>query len=167
MHSLVHPGAHATRRMVARQFLWLRMAKVVIAWVKACLNCQRSKVTRHLMTPVEEMDIPVHRFNHLHVDLVLQFSSGASYLMTIVDWCTCWPEAVLIVDMSAATCVSTLTSVWISRYGVPAVITTDQGPQFTSSTWSALMDALSNRHVTTTPYHPRSPMGWWRGSIGN
>ena len=60
----------ATRRMVARQFLWPGMAKDVTSWVKACLDCQRSKVTRHSTTPVEEMDIPVRRFDHLHVDLV-------------------------------------------------------------------------------------------------
>ena len=39
---------------------------------------------------------------------------------------------------------------------MPAVITTDQGLQFTSSMWSSSMEALGIRHITTSPYYPQS-----------
>ncbi len=40
----------------------------------------------------------------------------------------------------------------MSRYGVPAVISSDRGAQFTSSLWAALCSLLNQ----TTAYHPQS-----------
>ena len=45
---------------------------------------------------------------------------------------------------------------WISRFGVPAIITSDQGTQFTSSLWSAICSLLNIKHKTTTAFHPQS-----------
>ena len=45
---------------------------------------------------------------------------------------------------------------WVSRYGVPAVITSDRGAQFTSSLWAALCSLLNIQHNQTTAYHPQS-----------
>ena len=102
--------------------------------------------------------MPVRRFDHLHVDLVgpLQSSSGSSYLLTIVDRRTRWPEAVPLSETTAAVCISALTSSWFARFGIPAVITTDQGPQFMSAAWAAAMSTYGIQHVKTTPYHPQS-----------
>jgi hypothetical protein len=44
----------------------------------------------------------------------------------------------------------------VSRYGVPAVITSDRGAQFTSSLWAALCSLLNIQHNQTTAYHPPS-----------
>ncbi len=45
---------------------------------------------------------------------------------------------------------------WISRFGVPAIITSDRGAQFTSSLWSAICSLLNIKHKTTTAFHPQS-----------
>ena len=158
MHNLAHPGVQATKRMITRRFLWPGMAKDIATWVKNCLACQRSKIHLHSKTQVEEIAIPTRRFDHLHVDLVgpLQFSSGSTYLLTIVDRWTRWPEAVPMNDITSSACITAMTENWFSRFGVPAVITTDQGPQFTSTAWSSAMSMFGIRHVKTTPYHPQS-----------
>ncbi len=44
----------------------------------------------------------------------------------------------------------------MSRYGVPAVITSDREAQFTSSLWAALCSLLNIQHNQTTAYHPQS-----------
>jgi hypothetical protein len=92
------------------------------------------------------------------VDLVgpLPQSSGFSYLFTIVDRTTRWPEAIPLNGIAAADCAAALVSGWIQRFGVPSVITSDRGAQFTSSLWSALCSILSISHVQTTAYHPQS-----------
>ena len=43
-------------------------------------------------------------------------------------------------------------------FGVPATITitTDQGTQFTGSTWQCICRALGSKHVGTTAYHPQA-----------
>ncbi|RUS71885.1 hypothetical protein EGW08_020359 [Elysia chlorotica] len=72
------------------------------------------------------------RFGDIHVDLVgpLPSSEGCSYLFTIVDRFTRWPEAVPIHNAETITCARALLRNWISRFGVPDTITSDQGPQF-------------------------------------
>ncbi len=44
----------------------------------------------------------------------------------------------------------------MSRFGVPAVITSDRGAQFTSPLWAALCSLLNIQHNQTTAYHPQS-----------
>ena len=83
-------------------------------------------------------------------------SEGHNYLFTIIDRTTRWPEAIPISDISASTCAKAFVSNWISRFGVPALITSDRGAQFTSSLWSALCNFLGIKHSLTTAFHPQS-----------
>jgi hypothetical protein len=53
-------------------------------------------------------------------------------------------------------CAAALLQGWIQRFGVPGIITSDRGPQFTSSLWAALCSLLSIKHTQTTAYHPQS-----------
>ncbi len=106
----------------------------------------------------EAIAVPRRRFEHVHVDLVgpLPQSAGFSYLFTIVDRTTRWPEAIPLSSIAAADCAAELFSGWIQRFGVPSVITSDRGAQFTSSMWIALCNILAISHVKTTAYHPQS-----------
>ena len=45
---------------------------------------------------------------------------------------------------------------WVTRFGVPAMVTTDRGTQFTSALWMAACHRLGIKHVITTAYHPQS-----------
>ncbi len=65
-----------------------------------------------------------------------------------------WMEAVPLSDTSAAAHAKALTFSWISRFGVPKTITSDQGPQFTSNLWFKLCEMLNISHRQTTAYHP-------------
>jgi hypothetical protein len=63
-------------------------------------------------------------------------------------------EAIPLVEMSAAACAKALIFSRISRFGVPEMITSDRGPQFTSNLWSPLCSMLNIAHLQTTAYHP-------------
>ena len=78
-----------------------------------------------------------------------------SYLMTIVDRYSRWIEAVPLTSITAADCAQALLRHWVSRYGSPQDITTDQGPQFTSVLWTELMALLGVKCLRTTSYHPQ------------
>ncbi len=158
LHNISHPGIRASRRLVCRSFCWSHMSRDVSAWARSCLSCQRSKVHRHVRLQAAHIPVPARRFAHFHVDLVgpLPLSSGFSYLFTIVDRTTRWPEALPLSTVAAADCAATLLQGWIQRFGVPSTITSHRGPQFTSQLWAALCKLLSVTHVQTTAYHPQA-----------
>jgi hypothetical protein len=58
--------------------------------------------------------------------------------------------------MAAEDCVDVLISAWVARFGVPTIIMSDQGRQFTSSLWAGLTKLLGIKHVQTTAYHLQS-----------
>jgi hypothetical protein len=158
LHNIHHPGVRASRRIVCASFCWPKMGSFVSALVRNCLPCQKAKVHRHMSLQAAHIPVPVRRFSHLHVDLVgpLPRSSGFSYLFTMVDRTTRWPEAIPLASTTAADCAAALLQGWIQRFGVPGTITSDRGPQFTSSLWAALCSLLSIKHTQTTAYHPQS-----------
>jgi hypothetical protein len=65
-------------------------------------------------------------------------------------------EAIPLVEMFSAACAKALTFSWISRFGMPKMITSDCGLQFTSNLWSQLCSMLNIAHRQTTAYHPES-----------
>jgi hypothetical protein len=158
IHNVAHPGIEATVRLVTAKFCWPKMAKQIRLFAQQCVPCQMAKVSTHVHLTPAAIPVPQRRFEHLHVDLVgpLPPSSGYSYLFTVVDRTTRWPEAIPIPGISAADCAAALFSGWIQRFGVPAYITSDRGAQFTSSLWASLCELLSISHITTTAYHPQS-----------
>ena len=158
LHSIHHPGVRATRRLITARFCWPQMAKAINQMARACLQCQRGKVHRHIHLQPEEIPVPHRRFAHLHVDLVgpLPPSRGHTYLFTIIDRTSRWPEAVPLASITAADCARALFAGWVSRFGVPATITSDRGAQFTSALWAGLCSLLNIQHSPTTAYHPQS-----------
>ena len=158
LHSHSHPGVRASRRLLSRSYVWSKLSRDVGSWARSCLHCQRSKVQRHTRTPVPSIHVPSRRFSSLHVDLVgpLPPSNGYTYLLTVVDRTTRWPEAIPLSSITSEDCARALIAGWISRFGVPTRITSDRGTQFTSAIWASLCNFLGIFHTKTTSFHPQS-----------
>ena len=127
-------------------------------WARACLQCQRAKIFRHVSLPVGNFVSPSKRFENLHLDLVgpLPSSNNYQHLLTIVDRFSRWPEAYSVQNTLADTVAKTLFTGWIARFGVLLQITTDQGKQFESHLFKELNALLGIQHDHTTTYHPAS-----------
>lgn len=158
LHALSHPGVKGSRKLVAERYFWPSMNKDVGNWARACEACQRAKVGRHVKTAPEQIPMPDSRFSHIHLDLVgpLPCSQGYTYMLTLLDRFTRWPEVYPLINMTTSTVTKKLLEEYIPRFGVPQVITTDRGRQFESELFRQLGDCLGVQRIRTSAYHPRA-----------
>uniref|UniRef100_A0AAV2JWZ2 Gypsy retrotransposon integrase-like protein 1 n=1 Tax=Knipowitschia caucasica TaxID=637954 RepID=A0AAV2JWZ2_KNICA len=158
IHGLSHPGRKASVRLVSQKFVWRGLKRDVRAWVDSCVACQRAKVHRHTKAPLEPFVVPERRFDHVNIDLVgpLPPSRGFTYLLTMVDRTTRWPEAVPLASITAADVARAFIGTWVSRFGTPSDLSSDRGAQFTSEVWNAVAGGLGVKLHRTTAYHPQA-----------
>ena len=140
------------------RFLWPGMNSDLAFWARSCLDCQRARIVRHVKPPVHVIPVPSQRFSHVHVDLVgpLRSSNRYTHLFTIIDQSTRLVEAVPMTSTTAKACADALFSSWVAWFGVPALITSDRGPEFAGSVWSQLCLLLGIKQLMTTAYHPQA-----------
>ncbi len=158
VHGLSHPGPRPTQKAISQLYVWEGMKRDIREWCRDCHACQSSKFHRHTHAPLLERPAPTARFRSIHIDLVgpLPVSQGMSYLLTIIDRFTRWPEVIPLPDAQTVTCASALLHHWIARFGVPENITSDRGAQFTSTLWSEFNKLLGITVHHTTAYHPQA-----------
>ncbi|KER26899.1 hypothetical protein T265_05955 [Opisthorchis viverrini] len=98
-----HPSIRATAKLVSQRYVWPNMQKEIRTWAKQCLDCQKSKIHRHTISPTGIFQLPNSRFRNVHIDLVgpLPPSRGHTHILTCVDRFTRWPMAIPINDTSA------------------------------------------------------------------
>ncbi|KFD64412.1 hypothetical protein M514_13470 [Trichuris suis] len=153
LHSLSHPGIRATRRLSTEHYVWPSMNPVILE-----IGGGLATFANGPRAPPTTFEVPERRFDHVHLDITgpLPKCRGCSYLLTTVDRFTRWPEVVPVPNACAATTAHAFMSTWVARFGVPAVITTDQGRQFQSSLWKELASFLGTKLAPTIAYHPQT-----------
>lgn len=158
VHGLSHPGIRTTRKLIQQRYFWPSMNEDVGKWTKACIACQKAKIQKHTNSPTTSF-APADRFAHVHIDIVGPLPTSPQshrYCVTMIDRATRWPEAFPTEDITAETIAKIFYEGWVSRFGCPEKITTDQGRQFESRLFTALTNILGIQKIHTTPYHPQS-----------
>ena len=74
----------------------------------------------------------------------------------MIDRISRCPEAVPLSFITEEVCARAFISTWVLRFGVPALLTSDKGFQFTSSIWSEVCSILGILRILTTSFHPQS-----------
>ncbi|GFX92432.1 transposon Tf2-11 polyprotein [Trichonephila clavipes] len=158
MHNLSHPGIRRSVHLMKQRFVWPSISSDVAKWARYCLACQKSKIHRHTRSPLSSFQEPSQRFDHVHLDLIgpLPPSNGYTYCLTMIVRFSKWPESQPLKDITAETVAEAFFSSWVSRFGTPAILTTDRGRQFESSLFKALSKLLGVQKCRTTGYHPQA-----------
>lgn len=162
IHGFSHPSGRSTLQQIRTRYIWPGIKKDIINYCRRCLHCQKAKITRHNRLTPNKIDVQENRFDHVHLDIVVMPQvQDYRYCLTMIDRFSRWPEAVPLKNMSAQTVASAFWSTWISRFGCPKTITTDQGTQFESSLFKSLAALTGAKRARTT----LNPTAWLKGGI--
>ncbi|GBN71898.1 Retrovirus-related Pol polyprotein from transposon opus [Araneus ventricosus] len=82
-------------------------------------------------------------------------SEGRAYCLTCIDRFTCWIEVIPLANVTAETVAREFYDHWISRFGMPHRVITDQGSQFRSEVFKNIGVICGFKVCTTTAYHPQ------------
>ncbi len=155
-----HFGINKTYQHLLQYFYWPRIKSVVRQFIKTCSTCQLTGKPNQTMKPVPLYPIPAmgQLFQHLLVDCVGPLppsKSGCVYLLTVMCQGTRYPAAYPLRLITTRSVVKAL-SQFISNCGIPKVIQSDQGTNFTSNMFQEVLKQLCIRHNRSTAYHPES-----------
>uniref|UniRef100_A0AAR2L1R3 Integrase catalytic domain-containing protein n=1 Tax=Pygocentrus nattereri TaxID=42514 RepID=A0AAR2L1R3_PYGNA len=95
--------------------------------------------------------VPLHTVT-LQSDLV---SGDVKFLLTIMCAATRFPEALPLRKITSQTIVKALLK-FFTTFGLPKVVQTDQGSNFTSKLFNQVSKMLGIKHEMSSPYHPES-----------
>lgn len=97
-------------------------------------------------------------FDRVGIDIVgplVKSSAGHTHILVLVDYATCYPEAIPLWSTHAKVLAKELMLVF-SRVGFPKDIITDQGSNFMSMTLKHLWELLKVNPLRTAVYHPQT-----------
>lgn len=155
-----HLGIRKTYSRVLKHFYWPGLKGDVAAHIRSCHVCQivgkpNQKIPRAPLHPVPVASEP---FEHLIMDCVgpLQRTRGGNvFLLTLMCVATRYPEAIPLRRITTRSVLKSLLK-FFSTFGLPRVIQSDQGSNFTSRVFKQVLSDLNIKHVTSSAYHPES-----------
>ena len=134
------------------------MSSHIRRWLKQCHLCARRKPGPGKGKSPLQQSKSTYPLSRIVIDILEcpQSSNGNSYVIVVCDYFTKWVEAYPVPNHTALTVADKLVNEFISRFGVPLEIHTDQGREFESILFSRLCEVLEVKKTRTTPYHPQS-----------
>ena len=129
----------------------------MFTYVRQCPRCQQAK------TPAIKTHQPLGQLSAtrplqlvaMDFSLLERASDGRELVLVLTDTFTKWTVAIPVTYQSAKTVVKVLVEDWITKFGVPEQLHSDQGRSFESEVVRELCSHYNIKKTRTTPYHPQ------------
>ena len=132
-----HLGMSKTKKRLEQHFYWPSISEDIKLYVRTCDVCQRvGKGGKPAPVPLYNLPVVAEPFSRIAIDIVGPLpvcrDTGSRFILTIVEHCTHFPEAVPLVTHEASDVAKALVSVF-SHFGFAREILSDCGTEFSLS----------------------------------
>ena len=154
-----HLGIFKTLEKVRSRFYWPGQRHDIEDWCRACELCAaRKSPPRSNRAPMQQV-LAGGPFQRVAMDILGPLpltDRGNKYILVLGDYFTKWVESFPIPNMEAKTIANMFVGHFVSKFGAPDVLHTDQGRNFESALFKEVCLLLGVHKTRTTPYHPQS-----------
>lgn len=147
-----HTGCTKMKQLARRFVWWPGLDAELEALARGCPACESKRAApphaeRH---PWEPAQGPWQR---VHADFAGPLKD--TWFLVMVDSFSKWVEMIPMKTTTSERTVAVMRAVF-ARLGLPLVLVTDNGPQFTSQEFAQFAASNGIRHVRVAPHHPSS-----------
>ena len=149
---LAHQGVEKTKLHARTAVYWPGIYRDIEEMVQGCATCHESQ-PEQCREPMIPSEIPPRAWHTVGADL---FSSDGSEYLLLADYFSKFPFLRRMPAKSTSASVISLMKQVFSEQGIPQVVRTDNGPQFSSREFSEFAATYGFQHVTSSSRYPRS-----------
>ncbi|XP_058031613.1 uncharacterized protein K02A2.6-like [Ahaetulla prasina] len=145
-----HPGIVRMKALARSYVWWPKLDSDIELWIGKCQLCQSSRPAP-AAAPVREWDTPRSPWSRIHLDFAGPYQ-GQTFLV-LVDAYSRWVELAQMKSTTAEATIRVLERIF-ATHGLPDIVVSDNGPQFTSASFQSFLARHGIRHAPTAPFHP-------------
>ena len=157
---LLHYSYEKVFPILRDRFWWTNMSQDILDWCKACESCQKIKPGVKGGRTVLRQDRVVYRPMHrVAIDLItFRYATdrGNRVILSVVDYASRWIELFALKDKTAETVESVIYDEYLTRYGAPLVMHSDQGREFDNKLMMLTMRRWGVDKTRTSGFAPWS-----------
>lgn len=152
LHS-THMGMSAMKSLARNYVWWPKLDNEIENLVRHCETCQMNQrqPNKSIPHPWRPAKSPWER---VHLDFAGPYMNGM--WMLVIDVFSKWVEVVDMRNNTTSENVIRKLRTTFSRYGLPKIMVTDNGPQLVSGLFELFCKQNGINHIATPSYHPAS-----------
>ena len=145
-------GCKKTKAKVLQKFYWYGLREDVALHIRKCDVCAADKKKKTMKTPRAPLG-SLRTGDHLGP---LQITErGNRYILLLTDHFTKYLEIMAVPDMTAEVCAARILNEYVSRWGCPLSIHSDQGRTYESRIFKEMCRMLEVRKTRTSVWNPK------------
>ncbi|CAL8134117.1 unnamed protein product [Orchesella dallaii] len=148
-----HQGISKCRARARETVWWPGISEQVAEMIKRCQRCIEHLPAQH--QPLLQTELPERPWQKVAMDL---FYNEDHWYLVCVDFFSRYPEVSLLRKLSSAAVVEHCKAIF-ARHGLPEVVFSDNGPQFSpyaSSEFKRFVAEYGFSHQTSSPRYPQA-----------
>ncbi len=146
-----HIGVEGCIRRARKSLHWPRMSTELKTYISKCDVCL-SNQNNQSKEPLMQHELVARPWSKVAADLC-EFNGRT--LLVIVDYYSNFIEVTQVTTTTTRSIIKAIKEVF-ARFGIPDILVTDNGPQFSSAEFGVFARMWNFDHVTSSPYHPQS-----------
>ena len=146
-----HLGMVKSKQRAREVLYWPGMSAEIENLIRNCAKCAdlQNRLPKLPLMPTETPELP---FEVVGSDL---FEFEDKQYVLLVDYYSKYIEVDKLKDQRSRTTIETLKAQF-SRHGIPAILRTDNGPQYASEEFKEFCESYGIQHKTSSPHTPHS-----------